>query len=308
MSSEIDWAPLALGELHQARTRTLCERMLGVDSDEIEGAILYVIEELARDDWAKCRKFQGKSKPETWLYSLTVNIIREYRQKHISGKKRPPVWIQEESAPIWERVWRLLMVSKQRPTEIIHELTTGNAYSESEVRDVIRTIQQRDYQSSLRRRDNASAAPTTDRIQLLYASNHEASEHSLENLADDHEDDWRQRGYEELLLWLDGCLGGTGRAETVTTALDPAALTQARNALADGDTALGDEALLILRLHFVENQSWQQIARTLNLPGHQPARIARRACRDIGTALASAGIALSDLLPADELSEDEYAD
>ncbi|MCH8544425.1 MAG: hypothetical protein LAT61_12710 [Alcanivorax sp.] len=302
MSSEIDWAPLALGELHQSRTRTLCERMLGIDSDEIEGAILYVIEELARDDWAKCRKFQGKSKPETWLYSLTVNIIREYRQKHISGKKRPPVWIQEQTAPIWERVWRLLMVNMHRPTEIIHELTTGDAHTESEVREVIRTIQQRQYQSSLRRRDNASAAPATERIQLLYASNHEASEHSLENLADDHEDDWRQRGYEELLLWLDGCLGGTGRAETLTAALDPDALAQASQAL-----SLGDDALLILRLHFVENQSWQQIARTLNLPGHQPARIAQRACRDIGSALASAGISLSDLLPDDELSEDAHA-
>lgn len=303
MSSEIDWAPLALGELHQSRVRTLCERMLGSDSDEIEGAILYVIEALAHNDWEKCRKFQGKSRPETWLYSLTVNIIREYKQKHISGKKRPPVWIQQQSAPIWERVWRLLNVARQRPVEIIHELTTGNAHTEAEVREVIRVIQQRQYQNSLRRRGREVSS--TERVQLLYASASEASELSLEQLADDHEDDWRSRGYEELLLWLDQWLGGAGRGDaslTTLAALDADAMERARQQL-----DLGDEALLVLRLHFVEGQTWQQIARTLNLPGHQPARIAQRACRDIGAALQDAGIELESLLSDTDDGERDHA-
>ncbi|WP_111656284.1 hypothetical protein [Isoalcanivorax indicus] len=300
MSSEIDWAPLALGELHQSRVRTLCERMLGADSDEIEGAILYVIEALAHNDWEKCRKFQGKSRPETWLYSLTVNIIREYKQKHISGKKRPPVWVQQQSAPIWERVWRLLNVARQRPVEIIHELTTGDAHSEAEVREVIRVIQQRQYQNSLRRRGREVSS--TERVQLLYAGASEASELSLEQLADDHEDDWRSRGYEELLLWLDQWLGGTGRGDTTLAALDADAMEQARQQL-----DLGDDALLVLRLHFVDGQTWQQIARTLNLPGHQPARIAQRACRDIGEALRSAGIDLGSLLPGAHDGESDDA-
>lgn len=295
MQDEINWSSLVLGELHQSRVRVLCERMLGSDSDNVEGAISYVIEELSRDDWAKCRKFQGKSRPETWLYSLTVNLIREYRQKFITGKKRPPVWIREQQDPLWEKVWRLLMVHKARPTEIIHQLTTDNAHDEATVRETIRVIQQRQYQASLRRRSNQSEAVSTDRVQLLYASDHEASEHTLEQLAEDHEDDWRQRGYEEMLLWLDQWLGGTGRGESGLDALDPGALEQASESV-----DIPDEAVLILRLHFVEGRSWQQIARSLGLPAHQPARIARRACRDIGAALEKAGVDLAALLPEDE--------
>ena len=289
MSENIDWASLALGELHQSRVRTLCERMLGGEGDHVEAAILYVIDELSRDDWRKCRKFQGKSRPETWLYSLTVNLIREYRQKHISGKKRPPVWIQEKSDPLWEKAWRGLMVQRQTPLEIIHELSTGTGRDETEVRELLRLIQQREYQGGRRRQGQSGS----ERIRLLYAANNEASEISLEQLADDHDDDWRRRAYEELLLWLDRWLGGD--AEDGMQALDGDALARAREKL-----SLTDEAQLILRLHFVEGRSWQAIARSLRLPGHQPARIAQRACRDIGDALAEAGVDLADLLSGDE--------
>ncbi|MBZ2189114.1 hypothetical protein K8B33_08395 [Alcanivorax sp. JB21] len=77
----INWAPLALGTAHKHRVRILCRRMLGRDTLLIEDATDFVLRELARDNWSRCLRFQGKAKPDTWLYLLSVQLIREYRKR-----------------------------------------------------------------------------------------------------------------------------------------------------------------------------------------------------------------------------------
>lgn len=77
----IDWASLALGAAHKHRVRMLCRRMLGRDTLLIEDATDFVLRELARDNWSRCLRFQGKAKPDTWLYLLSVQLVREYRKR-----------------------------------------------------------------------------------------------------------------------------------------------------------------------------------------------------------------------------------
>ncbi|WP_162925852.1 hypothetical protein [Isoalcanivorax indicus] len=80
MGSHINWASLVFGSAHKSRVRALCRRMLGNDPLRVEDATDFVLRELARDNWIRCRDFQGKAKPDTWLYLLAVQLVREYAQ------------------------------------------------------------------------------------------------------------------------------------------------------------------------------------------------------------------------------------
>lgn len=282
-----DWATLALGQSHQARIRRLCERILGVDSGHVDGASLYVIEQLARDDWARCRAYQGKSSPETWLYTLSVNLVREYGRRHVTGRQRVPRWIEAESDPIWRLVWHRLVACGRRPHEVIHELTTGGLYGERAVREVIRRILGRKHRADARRLPSGGR----HRVRLVCESDCRDGAAALAAIADNDADSWRRRAYEELLLWLDQWLGGAGECDA-WEALDGDSLRRASRAC-----RLSDEAQLVLRLHYVEGRGWRDIARILGLQGHQPARIAARACREISSVLAAANIDVRDLLP-----------
>lgn len=74
----IDWAALVKHPRQRTRLHTLCHRMLGDDPLQVRDATDFVLRELARDNWARCQDFQGKAKPDTWLYLLTVQLVREY--------------------------------------------------------------------------------------------------------------------------------------------------------------------------------------------------------------------------------------
>lgn len=75
---QINWAELVKHPRQRSRLNTLCRRMLGDDPLQLRDAADFVLRELARDNWARCQDFQGKAKPDTWLYLLTVQLVREY--------------------------------------------------------------------------------------------------------------------------------------------------------------------------------------------------------------------------------------
>ncbi len=77
----------------------------------------YVIETLSKDNWERCEKYQGLSKPTTFLYSILVNIIEEFSRKKY-GRPRPPVWLKNQG-DLWVSLWRSLCLERQLIPSII---------------------------------------------------------------------------------------------------------------------------------------------------------------------------------------------
>ena len=105
-----DWPGIVFSEQTQGRIRSLCERRFGQTADA-EIASDYVLEHLCESDWKLCRKFTGKSRPETYLYTLCSNLVEEYARKRF-GRIRPPAWLQQ-LGDAWLTLWKFIFSSKE---------------------------------------------------------------------------------------------------------------------------------------------------------------------------------------------------
>ncbi|MZR63362.1 RNA polymerase sigma factor [Alcanivorax sp. DP30] len=258
---KIDWPAIVFSEQTQGRIRALCERRFGHTADA-EIASDYVLEHLSADDWTQCRKFTGKSRPETFLYTLCSNLVEEYARKKF-GRIRPPAWLQQ-LGDTWLTLWKFICLERQ-PVPVAIERLAGKDETLRDshtLTDMVKTIKARLPWCGQQTGD----VPLEDY--------HQESGHGDE---DDHSD----QGLEPLLLLLH---------QLVLEEQDvPASAWQEPDTLSALQAAISltDEQRLILRMAYVDGLKFSAIARSLNLPAHQPARLAQRAVAHIRDVLLS---------------------
>lgn len=253
----IDWPAIVFSEQTQGRIRSLCERRFGHSADA-EVASDYVLEHLSADDWQQCRKFTGKSRPETFLYTLCSNLVEEYARKKF-GRIRPPAWLQQ-LGDTWLTLWKWICLERQ-PVPVAIERLAGR-------------------QDTLRDTQSLADMVKTIKAKLPWCGQ-QTGEISLEEYHQDtpEEEDRHEDGLEPLLLLLHQLV--LQQSETPAHSWqDPATLSTLRSAI-----TLSDEQVLILRMAYVDGLKFSAIARSLNLPTHQPARLAQRALAQIREAL-----------------------
>lgn len=255
---KIDWPAIVFSEQTQGRIRALCERRFGHTADA-EVASDYVLEHLSADNWSQCRKFTGKSRPETFLYTLCSNLVEEYARKKF-GRIRPPAWLQQ-LGDTWLTVWKFICLERQ-PVPVAIERLAG---TEESLRD---------------------SGTLTDMVKTIKARlpwcGQQTGEIPLEEYHQDapEEADDQDPGLEPLLLLLHQLVLGEEDAPSLAAWQAPDTLSAVQESI-----ALTDEQLLILRMAYVDGLKFSAIARTLNLPTHQPARLAQRAIASIRDAL-----------------------
>ena len=83
-----------------------------------EEAVTYVLEQLAKDNWQRCRKYEGRSGPTAYLAIVTRNLLREFARKRC-GRLRPPQKIVRKGK-LWQDVWRRYPVEQQRALGIVN--------------------------------------------------------------------------------------------------------------------------------------------------------------------------------------------
>lgn len=87
------------------RIEAACKRRFPYQA-EADECFVFVIEELKSNDFARLRKFKGKSKPTTYLYTVTNSLIYDFGRKRY-GRMRIPKVVQRLGA--WaEAVYRLI--------------------------------------------------------------------------------------------------------------------------------------------------------------------------------------------------------
>lgn len=256
---QIDWPAIVFSDQTQGRIRALCERRFGHTADA-EIASDYVLEHLSADSWTLCQKFTGKSRPETYLYTLCSNLVEEYARKKF-GRIRPPAWLQQ-LGDTWLTLWKFICLERQ-PVPVAIERLAGKDDSlrdSNALTDMVKTIKAR-----------------------LPWCGQQTGDIPLEDYHQDGDDDDDDNtGLEPLLLLLHQLVLDEQQAPDLAPWQDPATLEALRDAL-----TLTDEQRLVLRMAYVDGLKFSAIARTLNLPAHQPARLAQRAVEHIRETLQS---------------------
>lgn len=105
-----------------------------------EECAAYVLDMLCKDDWLRCQKYKGLSKPTTFLYSVSVNLIEEFsRSKY--GRPRPPVWLKNQGE-LWISLWRALCLERQLIPSIIDRYST-KGFNAEHIQHTIKVIKAR---------------------------------------------------------------------------------------------------------------------------------------------------------------------
>ena len=74
-----------------AKIETVCKRCFSAENDQNE-CYVYVIDSLKADNFKRLRAFKGKSKLNTYLYSLTNALVIDFRRKQF-GRRRVPTGV-----------------------------------------------------------------------------------------------------------------------------------------------------------------------------------------------------------------------
>lgn len=139
-ASEPDWPTLVLDKSFMESLDRMAKRRFGQDASAEECAS-YVLECLSENEWQKCRQFQGRSKPSTFLVSVSNNLIEEFSRKRY-GRPRPPVWLKEQG-DLWVKLWRTVCLERQLVPSVVERFCRDGIRTMDKVNSVIRVIKAR---------------------------------------------------------------------------------------------------------------------------------------------------------------------
>lgn len=98
-----------------------------------EEAALWVVDELARDDWKKVRAHDGRASFRTYLSSVVYRLLVDFNRKKY-GRLKPPAWVMKLGEP-WIQLFQILCKERYplaEALEVAKDRTAGLRASELE--------------------------------------------------------------------------------------------------------------------------------------------------------------------------------
>lgn len=285
-SLDINWPQLVLSETTLTAIDRYCERKCPQPALAQEASV-YVLDKLSDNDWALCKRFEGKSKPTTYLYTVINNLINDFIHKKF-GKVRPPSWLSRQGA-LWVDVWKALCVQRHMVPSILARFSMAPERSVALIEEIV---------SVIKRRIPSCGLPTY--AEEVSSEAMEESWPSEDNCSIDNSIDAssQSQAMEETLLLLSELLRESGPgAKERAPALNFSALSRLSEHL-----SLTDEEQLVLRLFYGEGLKGPAVATALGLASHQPRRILQRTHQKIEQAFKRAGLADFVDNPAQEVN------
>lgn len=290
--SDIDWSMLVFDPSFMASLDKLAARRFGAGG-LAEEATTHVIDYLARDDWAKCQAFQGKSKPTTFLYTLASNAIEEFSRKRF-GRPRPPSWLQD-LGEMWVKLWRSLCLERQLLPALIDRFSQQRFREAEDVEQAARVIKARLPNCGQGSMDNLAVDDIDTMSDAVQAQRQDDELH--DGLAHEFDNPF----HAELLMMVRAvvddeicctCFGAESAGKVDEFAgnfSEP--LKKLRNAL-----ELSDTERVMLKMIYVEGLSKTATSKALGLPAHQAGRLVNEALARITAAIGECGLDLDELL------------
>jgi RNA polymerase sigma factor (sigma-70 family) len=134
---DIEWSGIVFSELFFSRVSRIAHRTIA-DPATAEQAVTFAIQRLSENDWARCKKYTGKSSPETFVYSLSSNAIIDY-SRQCYGRQRPPSWLQKKGST-WVAIWKAMCLERL-PEQVVvdQQCRRGNTLADT-VRHIVVAI------------------------------------------------------------------------------------------------------------------------------------------------------------------------
>lgn len=255
-----------------------------------EESVTFVIERLSDNDWEKCRAFQGKSKPQTFLYSLGSNLIEEFARKRF-GRPRPPTWLKAQGE-LWVRMWKFLCLERQPIESVMERLSNGGQRERPFLEDVARTIKARMPNCGLTAMDQQTVEDITAVSDARTVTEDDAG------FSAPFRDE--RAAATEIALMLRSVLQEDVAEEdfSETARLEADAQADAVSSALGGlrqQLSLTAEEKILLRMVFVDGFSKSNAARAIGLADHQGGRIVNAALARINAAIETTGVSIDDL-------------
>ena len=241
-----------------------------------EEASSYVIEKITENNWEKLRSFTGGSKPETYLYSVTSNLLEEFSRKRF-GRLRPPEWLKREGG-VWIQTWKMLCMERQPSAHIIDLLCAKEKRSPEFIRGLIKVIRVR-IPSCGEKSRTISLDHNRKNSEQAYEDEIGLKGLSIEQSLDKAELEDRLLVFSELLENF------VSPSNKEMGALDQIDLMHVK-----GNLKLEEEEILIVRMAYHEGLKLKLIASALNMPNYQPGRILKGVFKKVITALQASEI------------------
>lgn len=251
-----------------------------------EEASSYVLEKLAENNWASCHSYTGKAKPETFLYTLTGNLLEEFSRKRF-GRPRPPEWLKREGE-LWVAIWKMVCLERQGAITVIDSLCKLGNREPQFVEGVIRTIKARlPWCGSGHREIPASAV-------CAYEPEDNDNSHDIEGQSIAKQLNAQQ--LEETLQLMAHLLAFINRPSDEVKFTESALIMnheQLHNLYLS--LKLTQEEQLLLKMAYQEGMKMNAIAKAMNLPPYQPGRLLKGILKRIEHALTEANISTQDI-------------
>lgn len=277
----INWPELVFDPIMMAHIDRMALRRFSYQG-LAEEATSYVIDHLAHDDWRRCRQFNGKSKPETFLKIVITRALEDFSHKKF-GKPRPPVWLKNQGLT-WVTVWKMICLERQMPEYVKHTMSSN--IGEEHVNDIIRTIKARLPWCG----EVTFEIPAEDNNDNEFSVDEFGSTCSLEEMNNEEQQ-------ESWLLFLAALLNQRDIVDSAESLSKYPSVSEFQKKLQmfNQYLALSHEERLLLTLVYQENYKLTNAAKALGLAEHQPARMLKKIHERIESGLAQVGMPLDDL-------------
>jgi len=140
MEQAVEWQTLVFETGWLQKLDKLAARRFGAGG-LAEEASTYVINRLSENDWAVLSKFQGQSKPATYLYTVVCNFLEEFSRERF-GRPRPPEWIKRQGE-LWIQIWRAVCLERQEIETIVDRYSDDGCGDAKAIRKIAKTIKSR---------------------------------------------------------------------------------------------------------------------------------------------------------------------
>lgn len=191
----------------EALARSLCRRY-GMDADEADGFVSWVMVRILEDDVAVLRKFAGRSSLRTYLAVVVANLYRDHRIQRF-GRWRPSAaarrlggtgvlldaYLNRKGHPLEEAVQ--LLLSRE---DVEEDEATLRAYAARIPRRERRTFTSDSLAQQLPSDEKADQPMLADEDEALFGDTRSALERALEALPDQDQVIVRMHYWEGLTL------------------------------------------------------------------------------------------------------------
>lgn len=287
----VDWHSIILNQAWLARLDNQALKRFG-QAGLAEEASDYVLQQLADDNWNKCNTYTGKSKPETFLYILSNNLIEEFARKRF-GRPRPPQWLKREG-DLWVSVWKMVCLERQLVESVIDRLVHQGNRQQTLIAAIIKTIKaklpwcgssNREIPQSMICRYGNDEEETTaeDTIET----------DTLEQQLDQNQLDENLLTISQLFSFLT-CPSNTNNYNQQEN-LQALAINQAQLNLLQQAIQLTNEEQLLLNMVYQQGLKLKVVAQALNMPNYQPGRLLKGLLQRIEQALVTINLPMATL-------------